>query len=138
GYLAAPQTVLVVRHQVVQRHHHVVAGHVGGDVVGVGDADVGGGAGGNVGDDIVVDVAVVGVEAQGHRDVGIEGLEILNGLLVDVGLVLVGVVFGPEGDLVIPGCVEGLRHREGRLLPAAVTAGEEGKPHNQSRPGGKD
>ena len=57
-----------------------VAGEVGGDVVRVGDAHVGGGAGGDVGDDVVVDVAVVGVQPQVHGDVGVQRLKVLNGL----------------------------------------------------------
>src|SRR5699024_6367561 len=107
---------------------------VGGDVVGVGDADVGGGAGGDVGDDVVVDIAVVGVQAQRHRDVGVQRLKVRNGLLVNFGLADVGIVFGPEGDLIVPGRVKGGGHREGRLFAAAVAAGQQQRP-GQSRRG---
>ena len=71
-------------------------------MIGIGDADVGRGAGGNVGDNVVIDLAVVGVQAQLDPDVGIERLEIADGLLIDLGLGFVGVVLGPEADLIFP------------------------------------
>ena len=72
GQFAAAQAVFRIGEQIVQRHDHIVAGQVGGDVIGVGDADVGGGAGGDVGDDIVVNIAVVGIEPQRDRDIGVQ------------------------------------------------------------------
>ena len=122
--LAASQTVLGVGKQIIQGHHRVRTGKVGGDVVGVGNAHVGGGIGGDVGDDIVVDLAVVGIQPQIHGDVGVERLEIRNGLLVDVHLGHVGIVFGPEGDLIVPGGVELLRDHKGGFLLGAVAAAE--------------
>lgn len=93
-------------------------------MVGVGDAHVGGGAGGDVGDDVVVDLAVVGIQAQLHLDVGVELLEIGDGLLINVSLALVGVVLGPEGDLIGAALVEGVGHLEAHRLLGAVAAGK--------------
>ena len=121
---AAAQPVLHIGEQGVQRRHHIGAGEVGGDVVRVGDAHVGGGIGGDVGDDIVVDLAVVGVQPQLHRDVGIQRLKIVDGLVVDVHLRLIGVVLGPERDLVLPGLVKAVRHGEGVLPAGAVAAAQ--------------
>ena len=87
-------------------------------MVRVGDAHVGGGLGGDVGDHVVVDVPVVGVKPQVYGDVGVQGLKIGDGLFVDVGLGHVGVVLGPEGDLILPRQAGGgLRHGEGRSGP---------------------
>ena len=131
--LAAAEAVLVIGKQRVQRGHAVGAGQVGGDVVRVGDAHVGGGARGNVGDDVVVDFAVVGVQPQIHVDVGVQRLKILDGLLIDRHLIFVGVVFRPEGDFIVPGVVKGLRHREGDLLPGTVAAAQHKAPGQQQR-----
>ena len=79
-------------------------------MVRVGDAHVGSGLGGNVGDHIVVNVAVVGVQPQSHGDVGIQILKFLDGLLVDLRLAHVGVVFRPEGDLILLGFFQLFRH----------------------------
>ena len=124
---AAAQTVLLIGEQSVQRGHHVVAGEVRGDVVRVGDAHIGGGVGGDVGDDIVVDLAVVSVEPQLHGDVGVQRLEVGDGLVVDVHLGLVGVVLGPERDLILPRLVKAVRHGEGVLAAGAVTPAEGGQ-----------
>ena len=90
-------------------------------MVRVGDAHVGGGAGGDVGDNVVVDVAVVGVQPQVHGDVGVQPLELRNGLAVDVRLELVGVVFRPEGDFIVV-LGKAVGHGKGRPLLAAVAA----------------
>ena len=100
-------------------------------MVRVGNADVGGGPRGDVGDHIVVDVTVVGVQPHGHRDVGVQLLEILDGLFVDVGLGLVGIVLGPEHHLILAGGIEGFRHGKSRLFPAAMAAGKRQRPHKQ-------
>ena len=97
-------------------------------MVRVGDAHVGGGSRGDVGDHVVIDVPVVGVQPQIHGDVGVQLLKIRDGLLVDVGLGHVGVVLRPKGDLIVP--LNALRlggHRKGGLLPGAV-AGREAQP----------
>ena len=41
-------------------------------MVRVGDAHIGGGLGGDVGDHIVVDLAVIGIQPQVYGDVGVE------------------------------------------------------------------
>ncbi len=78
--LAAAKTVAFICHQVIQGNHRVISGEVGGDVVRVGDAHVGGGFCGNVGNDIIVDLAVIGVKPQVYSNIGIQGLEIGDGL----------------------------------------------------------
>ena len=62
-------------------------------MVRIGDADIGRGIGGNIGDDVIVYPAVVRIQAQVYRYVRIQVLEIRNGLIVNVGLSLVGIVF---------------------------------------------
>ena len=121
---AAAQPVPLVGKQTVQRRHHIAAGEVGGDVVGVGDAHIGRGVGGDVGDDIVVDLAVVGIQPQLHRDVGVQRLKIGDGFVIDIHLCLVGVVLGPECDLVLPGLVKAVRYGEGILPAGAVAAAQ--------------
>ena len=120
----AAQAVFGVRKQVVQRHYRICACEICGNVVRVGDADVGGGVGCDVGNDVIVDFAVVRIKPQVHGDVGIQLLEIFNGLLVDVHLGLVGVVFGPEGDFVVPAVVKGFGNLEGCLFLGTVAACE--------------
>ena len=93
-------------------------------MVGVGDAHVGRGIGGDVGDHVVVDLAVVGVQPQPHGDIGVQRLKIVDGLVVDIHLRLVGVVLGPERDLVLPGLVKAVRHGEGVLPAGAVAAAQ--------------
>ena len=121
---AAAQPVLLVGKQGVQRRHHIGAGEVGGDVVGVGDAHVGRGVGGDIGDHVVVDLTVVGVQPQPHGDIGVQRLKIIDGLVVDIHLRLVGVVLGPERDLILPGLVKAVRHGEGVLPAGAVAAAQ--------------
>ena len=94
-------------------------------MVGIGDADVGCGPGGDIGDHVVVDLSIVCIQPQVYRDIGIQGLEILNGLFVNVRLTLVGVIFGPEGDLICFCFIKGLRRLEGLRFPGAVAAGQE-------------
>lgn len=65
-------------------------------MVGIGDADVGGGPGGDIGDHVVVDLSIVCIQPQVYRDIGIQGLEILNGLFVNVRLTLVGVILAQK------------------------------------------
>ena len=94
-------------------------------MVRIGDAYIGGGVGGNVGDHIVIDPAVVGVQPQVHGDTGVELLKVRNGLLVDIGLGNVGIVLGPEGDLIAAAFVEGFRNGEGALISCPVAAGKQ-------------
>ena len=143
AHLAAPKAVFFIGEQVVQRNHRVFAGEIGRDVVGVGDADVGGGVRGDVGNDVVVDFAVVRIQPEIHGDVGIQRFKVRNGLLVDVHLSHVGVVFCPEGDLIPPGGVEFVGNRigtgSGGILPGGkrtVAAGE-GKGQRKGKQQGK-
>ncbi len=112
-------------------------------MVGVGDADVGGGVRGDVGNDVVVDFAVVRIQPEIHGDVGIQRFKVRNGLLVDVHLSHVGVVFCPEGDLIPPGGVKLIGNRigtgSGGILPGGkrtVAAGE-GKGQHKGKGEGK-
>ena len=100
-------------------------------MVGVGYADVWGGVGGNICDDVVVYLAIVGIEPKVHADIRVQRLKVCYGLLVYLGLGLVGVVLCPEGYLLIPVCVEFLRLREFPEPPGAVAAGKERKQHTQ-------
>ena len=112
--LASREAVSGVIRQRIQGHDDVVAGHIGRNVVRIGDADVGRRIGGDVRDDIVVYFAVVRVKAHVDIDIRIERLEIRDRLLVDLGLRLVGVVLGPESELDLLALVQLLRHRERR------------------------
>ena len=143
AHLAAPKAVFFIGEQVVQRNHRVFAGEIGRDVVGVGDADVGGGVRGDVGNDVVVDFAVVRIQPEIHGDVGIQFFKVRDGLLVDVHLSHVGVVFCPEGDLIPPGGVKLIGNRigtgSGGILPGGqrtVAAGE-GKGQRKGKQQGK-
>ena len=140
AHLAATKTVFFIGEQLVQGNHRVFAGEIGRDVVGVGDADVGGGVGCDVGNDVVVNFAVVRVQPEIHGDVGIQGFKIRDGLFVDVHLGHVGVVFRPEGDLIAPGGVKVVRNLvgdgSGGIFPGgkrAVTAGEGKGQHKGKR-----
>ena len=131
--LFAAEPVGAVRKEVVERHHHVLAGEIGGDVVRVGDAYVGRGGGGNVGDDVVVDLGIVGVKADRHVDIGIKLLKVRHRLLIDLYLGLVGVVLGPEGDVVVPAFVKALRDLKYASLPRAVAARQQGQTAQQPK-----
>ena len=117
----APQTVRRVVEESVQRHHGIHTGQIGGNMVGIGDAHIGGGVGGDVGDHIVINAAVIGVKPQIDLDIGVKGLKIGDGLLINSHLGQVGVVFGPEGDLVLPGFIKGFGHGKGLHAPGTVT-----------------
>ena len=60
-HLFSAQAIAFVGEQVIQGNHHVFAGEVGCNVVGVGNTHVGGRSGGDVGNHIVVNPAIVGV-----------------------------------------------------------------------------
>ena len=122
--IRAAQAVFAIGHQLVQGDHAVLTGHVSGDMVRIGDAHIGGSIGCDIGDDIIVDTAVIGVKPQIHGDIGIQRLKIRNGFLVNIRLGHVGIILGPEGDLVIAGGVEFLRYSEGNPFHLAVAAGK--------------
>ena len=75
-------------------------------MVGIGDADVRRGVCGNVGDNVVVNTAVIGVKAKVYGYVGVKRFKIGDSLLVNVNLRFIRVVFCPKGYLVIPGSVK--------------------------------
>lgn len=103
------QAVVAVCHQVIQRNHSVISGQISGNVVRVGNAYIGGGVCGNVGDNIVVNFAVIGVKPQIYSNVGVQGFELGDSLFVDFCLGFVGVVFGPEGDFIVLGGIKFFR-----------------------------
>ncbi len=100
---ASAKPVFFIGKERIQRNHGVCPGHVSGNVIRVGDTDIRRGAGGDIGDHIVENPAVVGVEFHIDLDVGIERLKISDGFFVDIGLVFVGIVLCPEGDLIFLG-----------------------------------
>ena len=61
GKLRAAQTVFLIGKQVIQRNYGILSGEVGGNVIWVGDADIGCRIGRNIGNDIVVNFAVIRV-----------------------------------------------------------------------------
>ena len=114
------QAVQGIVHQVVQGHHHVASRHIGGDMVRVGDADVGRRVGRDVGDHVVVNLVIVRIGPDGHGDVGIEGLEVFDGLPVNLRLGFVGVVLRPEDDFHRFAFVEPLGNHERAPVHLAV------------------
>ena len=140
-HAGSAKTVHRVRHQTGQRHHGVLPSHVGCDVIRVRYADMRRGSGGDIGNDIVVYLPVIGVQAQFDVDIGIQCLKFRNSALVDVRLPDVGVVLRPEHDLVFTRLVKALRNRKGRpLLPSVATAqcgGHGDSQQNQCKAQGK-
>ena len=55
-------------------------------MVRIGDADIRGGIGGNIGDNVIIDSAVVRIQAQVYRNIGIKRLKVLNGFFVNIRL----------------------------------------------------
>ena len=110
----------------VQRDDHVVSGQICRDMVRIGNADVRRRPGGNIGDNVVVYLSVVGIQPQVYRNIRIQGLEIRDRLLVNVRLTLVRVIFGPKGQLVLLLSSSNVSGAERpRRLPRAVAAGQE-------------
>ena len=94
-------------------------------MVRVGDAHIRRSARGNIGDHIIVNVVIVGIKPQVYRNIRIQFLKIRYGLAVNIRLGLIGVIFGPERDFIVPGSVDFLRDSESCLLPASMTASQE-------------
>ena len=91
----------------------------------IGDTYIRGGTGGNIRDDIIIDIAIVRVQFECDGDIWIQAFEVLDGLFVNGGLCGVRVIFGPEGDLILARSVEGFGHFKGRqILCIAMTAGK--------------
>ena len=70
-------------------------------MVGIGDADVRRSTGRNIRDYVIINSSVIGVEAESYLDIRIKRLEIRDGLLIDRNLRQIGIVFRPEGDLIL-------------------------------------
>ena len=64
----------------------------------------------DIGDDIVIDAAIIRIETKIDFDIGVKRLKICDRLFIYTGLIDVGIVLCPEGDLVIAGGVKLLRH----------------------------
>ena len=90
------------------------------------NADIGRCVGRNIGDDIVVDLTVIGVEPHVHLDIRVESFEAADCIFIDFCLCLVRVILGPEGDLMFDIFVKFLRHHEFHSLRRAVAAREQG------------
>ena len=65
-------------------------------MVRVGDAHIRCGSGSQVGDDVVVNFPIICIKFQIHRNVGIQRFKIGNGLFVNIGLSLVGIVLAQK------------------------------------------
>ena len=76
----------------------------------IGDADVRCGSCGQIRNDVVVDLRVIRVQLHIDADIRIQGLKILNGLMIDCRLVLVRIVLGPERDGNRLRVIKGLRY----------------------------
>ena len=64
----------------------------------IGDTYVGRGIGCDIGDYVVINLTVIGIESHVDFDVWIKSLKVFNRLIVNRGLSLVGIVLGPEGN----------------------------------------
>ena len=87
-------------------------------------ADIRRGVCGDVGYDIVVDLAVVRIKPDVDLDIRIDLLKIRDRLMVYIRLGLVRVILSPECDLEAARIVEFLRDHKLIHPPGAVTAGE--------------
>ena len=110
--------------QVVQRDHSVGSSEVSGNVVGIGNADIGRGIGCDIGDDIVIDFAVVCIQPEIDGDVGIQCFEIGDGLLINFYLGHICVIFCPERDFILPRGIEFLRYFKDLLFFGAMAGCE--------------
>ena len=127
--LASTQTVFFIRKQIIQRDHHVFPCHISRDMVRIGDAHVRRGSRGNVCDDVIIDIAVIRIKAQIHRNIRVQLLKVGDRLLIDLCLIDIRIVFRPECNLIISGGVKALRHRESGLLSLSVAAGKKRQAH---------
>ena len=84
AHLTAAQAVFSICQKFIQRYDGINAGQICGNVVRVCNADIRCGIGGDVGNDIVVDTSVIGIQTDIDFNVGIEFLESLNGINIDL------------------------------------------------------
>ena len=99
----------------------------------IGDAHIRRGIRGDVGDHVIIDLAVICIETQIHGDIRIKIFKILDRFLIDGRLVLIGVIFGPESDFIFSGKIEFFRHGKTAHSLAAVTAGEQNRTAQHKR-----
>ena len=62
----------------------------------IGNTYIGSRIGGNIGNHVIIDSAVIRIELERYLDVGIQLFKILNGLPVNIRLRLIGIIFSPE------------------------------------------
>ena len=120
--LAAAKAVLFMLKQPIQRHDHVASGQICRDMVRIGNADIRRRLGGNICDNVVVYLAVIGIQPQVHGNVRIQLFKIRDRLLINIGLALVRVIFCPKRQLVLLLSVKLFRHRKPGCLLRAMAA----------------
>ena len=132
-YLAPAGAVPLIRKQFVQRHYKIAARQIGGNMIRIGDAHIRRGIRSDVGNHVIIDLAVIRIQTQIHGDIRIKIFKILNRFLIDGRLVLIGVIFGPESDFIFSGKIELFRHGKAAHPLAAVTAGEQNRTAQHKR-----
>ena len=98
--LTAAETILFICKELIQRDNAIVAGDIGGNMVRIGNTDIGGGVGGEVRDDILIDGVIVREQFQGHIDIGVNGFKIRHCLCINFLLGFVVFILCPECDLI--------------------------------------
>ena len=121
----ASQPVLRIRDQVIHRNDDVRARHIGRDIVRISDADIRRRVGGNIGNDIIIDLTVVRIQTHIDRHIRVQGFKIFDRLLIDPGLCLVGIIFRPESELDRFRGIESLRNHELVGSPGTMAARKE-------------
>ena len=61
-------------------------------------------------DHIIINFAVIRIQPQIHRNIGIKSLEIRNCFLIDGCLGFVGIIFSPESNFILPGSIKLFRN----------------------------
>ena len=106
------QPVFFIFKKLIQRNHHICSGKIGCNVIRIGNADIGRCPCRNIGDHIIINIAIVGIKPQIYRNIGIDLFKIRNGFLIDLCLGLVGIILCPESDRIISVLLKALRHRK--------------------------
>jgi hypothetical protein len=96
-------------------------------MVGIGNADVRGRIGSNIGNNVLINETVIGIQLELDLDIGVDRLKIGNRFSVDALLGGVVFVFCPEGDLVIPRGIKRIGNSKGFAVLRAVTARKRGQ-----------
>ena len=71
SHLASSQAVVFISEKIIQRHYHVVSGHVSGNVIRVSNTYVRGCIRRNIGDHIIVNISIICVKPQVYRNIRI-------------------------------------------------------------------